>query len=127
MGVGVEVGDGSAGTGEMADRTAGCAAELSGSAAEDAAADAWTATDDVAGELAAPDPAAAEPTAAELAAALPVVEFRSAGLLEDVQAASAENAAIAMTIWVRRAVLVRRAIPHAATPGCEPGNVTAAA
>jgi hypothetical protein len=114
LGVGVGAGVSTAGTGEMAERVAGWAAEdaaadasEAAAAAEDAAAAAWAAA-----ELAAPDPAAAELTAAEL----PGVGLRSAGFAEVLQAASAENAAIAMTIWVRRAVPVRRAIPHAATP-----------
>jgi hypothetical protein len=38
-------------------------------------------------------------------------------LLDGEHAATAAKAAIAMTTWVARAVRVRRAIPHAATPG----------
>ena len=84
---------------------------LLGSAAAEAASEASPANDDsAAAELAGPDPDAAELAAAELPG------FRSAGFVEVLHAASAAKAAIAMTIWVRRAVLVRRAIPHAATP-----------
>jgi hypothetical protein len=66
VGVGVGASDGSAGTGEMADRIAGCcvadeAAEDS-AAAEEAGAEAWAAAD--VAVLAGPDPAAAELAAA---------------------------------------------------------------
>ncbi|HEY5202174.1 MAG TPA: hypothetical protein VIJ31_14840 [Acidothermaceae bacterium] len=67
-GVGLGASDGSAGTGEMAERIAGCcvadeAAEDS-AAAEEAAAWAWAAAD--AAVLAGPDPAATELAVAEL-------------------------------------------------------------
>ena len=88
----------------MAERVAACAddaefwaaaGELAGEPAEDAAATEFA--------------VAAELTAAELAG-------RSAGFDEVLQAASAEKAVIAMMILVRRALRIRRAIPHAATP-----------
>jgi hypothetical protein len=104
VGVGLGVSVGTAGTGEMAEFVAGCGA--------DDATDAWVAAaDDPAAELAAADPAASELTNAELRGVW------SVGFVDVLQAASAERAAITTTIWVRRAVLVRRAIPHAATPG----------
>ncbi|HEY5454271.1 MAG TPA: hypothetical protein VIJ96_02280 [Acidothermaceae bacterium] len=118
-GVGVGVGpgdsDGSLGTGEMAERVAGWGAEDDAAeawaAAEEAASDASAAAD--AAEVAGPDPGVAELAAAEL----PGAGFTSAGFVEVLHAASAERAAIVMTTWMRRAVLVRRAIPHAATLG----------
>ena len=105
VGFGVRVGDGSAGTGEMADRVGGAADETVPVEVADCAGAVGAAADDPGAE-----PAAAELTAAELAG-------RSAGFDEVLQAASAEKAVIAMMILVRRAVRIRRAIPHAATPG----------
>jgi hypothetical protein len=48
-----------------------------------------------------------------------------AALLDGEHAATAARAAIAMTTWVRLAVPVRRAIPHAATAGRWTGDVIA--
>lgn len=110
LGLGVGVGVAATGAGEM-----GELAESAAWVAEDAAADAW-ATADAAAEL-----TAAELTAAELSG------VRSAGVVDVLQAASAEKTATTTTIWARRAVRVRRGIPHAATPGraCPTSSVTA--
>jgi len=90
----------------MADRVGGAADET---------APAEVAASDCAGAVgAAAEDAGAEPAAAELTAEL---AGWSAGFDEVLQAASAEKAVIAMMILVRRAVRIRRAIPHAATPG----------
>lgn len=65
-GVGVGASDGSTGTGEMAERIAGCCeAAEAWAAAEEAGAKAWAAADD-SSELATLDPAATELAAAEL-------------------------------------------------------------
>jgi hypothetical protein len=122
VGAGVGVGVAATGTGEMAERVADCgakdAAELPGAEAWAADAADWAAAD-AAAELATADPAAAELTAAELPG------FRSGGFVDVLQAASAEKTAIALTTWMRRAVRVRRAIPHAATaPGRRPKLIT---
>jgi len=91
----------------MADRVGGAA---------DDAVPADAAVSDCAGAVgAAAEDAGAEPAAAELTAA--ELAGRSAGFDDVLQAASAEKTVIAMMILVRRAVRIRRAIPHAATPG----------
>jgi len=123
LGVGARlgVGVGTTGTGEIAEWVAARAPDDD---AADAAAEAWAAAAEAAAEVWAAVDAAADPVTAELdaaaeltAAEVPGTSFRSAGFVEVLQPASAKKTAIAMATRARRAVRVRRGIPHAATPG----------